>query len=209
MIISKAHDEVAGGLGGPRPRRVGGDPSEVHPPGLHLDHEQDVEPAQQGGVDAGEVGGDDRGCLGADELHPRWPGPITGGIDTPVRRIFHTVDAAIRWPSRPSSPWIRRYPQSGFSPATRRINRRTSASIGGRPGERVCGWVQRRETRRRCQPITVAGFTIRNTSARRRQSNTEASIARIIRSAGVNCARLIWRCSTRTWWRRARISASR
>ena len=32
---------------------------------------------------------------------------------------------------------------------------------------------------------------------------------RMVRSVWVNCGWLFWRCRTRSWWRRARISASR
>lgn len=71
------------------------------------------------------------------------------------------------------------------------------------------GWVQCRATRRRCRPITVSGFTIRKTSASRRRSSALESIVRSVRSVSLNCGRVICRCKTVTWWRRARISASR
>jgi len=51
VIIREAHKEVACCLGGPRTRRVGRDPCEVHPTRVHLNDEQDVEPAQEGGID--------------------------------------------------------------------------------------------------------------------------------------------------------------
>ena len=204
------HDQVAGGLVGPRLGGVGGDPGKVHPPGLRLDHEQDAESAEQGGVDAGEVGGDDAGCLGADELEPGWSGPMTGGVDsTGAEDLPHgrrcqlvaepdefAVDAPIAPVRVLAGELDDQLPELGVD---RWPRLRFAAG----------GWAQRRATRRRCQPITVAGFTIRNTSARRRRSNTAESMARIVRSAGLNWARLIWRCSTRTWWRKARISASR
>ena len=53
-------------------------------------------------------------------------------------RIAHTVDAAMVMPSRASSPWIRRYPQVGFSEARRMIVWRVSATVDGLPGGR-CG----------------------------------------------------------------------
>ena len=59
VIVAESHEEVAGGLGGQWPRRVGGDPGEMHSTGVHLDDEQDVEPAQGCRVDAREVGRDD------------------------------------------------------------------------------------------------------------------------------------------------------
>ncbi len=68
-------------MGGPWPGGVGRDPGEMNPPGSHFDDEQDVEPAQECGIDAREVGRDDPCCLGADELHPRRAIAVTGGVD--------------------------------------------------------------------------------------------------------------------------------
>ena len=56
MIVAEAHQEVPGGLDGPTSGGVGRDPSEMHPTGADFDDEQDVEPAQEDGVDTGEVG---------------------------------------------------------------------------------------------------------------------------------------------------------
>src|SRR5450631_3296963 len=44
-----------------------------------------------------------------------------------------TLDCAISNPSLSSSPWMRGAPQSGFSTLIRRINKRSSVSICGRP----------------------------------------------------------------------------
>ena len=81
VVIAESHEEVAGGLGGPWPGRVGRDPSEVHATGVDLDDEQDVEPAQECRVDTREVSGDDPRRLGPNELDPRWPGPIASRVD--------------------------------------------------------------------------------------------------------------------------------
>ena len=64
--------------------------------------------------------------------HP--DGPVRSGVGprSAVRRIFHTVDAAIQWPSLTSSPWMRRYPHVGFSSFNRNTNRR-HASAGDLP----------------------------------------------------------------------------
>ena len=70
-----------------------------------------------------------------DRMNSIQVGPVrsrAGSIPADLR-IFHTVDAAMVWPSRVSSPWIRRYPQFGFSPASRMTSFRISGSIGGRP----------------------------------------------------------------------------
>ena len=67
-------------------------------------------------------------------------GPVRRGAgSTPARcRIFQTVLAAMGYPRRASSPCTRRCPQVGFSAARRPTSKRSSRSIGGRPG-RVCG----------------------------------------------------------------------
>jgi len=57
-LLVVAEEQVAGGLGGPGPGRVGGDTGVEHLPGGDVDEEQDVEPAEQGGVDGEEVAGD-------------------------------------------------------------------------------------------------------------------------------------------------------
>ena len=61
-----AEEQVASCLGGPKPGRVGCDASEVHLAGGHVDEEQDVVAAEQGGVDGEEVTG--HSGLGAKEL---------------------------------------------------------------------------------------------------------------------------------------------
>lgn len=48
-------------------------------------------------------------------------------------RISHTVEAATRYPSRASSPWIRRCPHIGFSLASRRTSFLIVLGVGGRP----------------------------------------------------------------------------
>jgi hypothetical protein len=56
----------------------------------------------------------------------------TGGIFRTLR-IRRMVDALARWPTFSSSPWIRLYPQAGFSRAVCSISAATLASTGGRP----------------------------------------------------------------------------
>lgn len=50
---------------------------------------------------------------------------------------LRTEVAETETPSPLSSPTIRRYPQCGFSLASRRISSRSDHSIGGRPGIRL------------------------------------------------------------------------
>ena len=54
-------------------------------------------------------------------------------------RISQTVDAATLTPSPASSPWILRYPQSGFSRASRRTSARMLRRVAGRPVLPHCG----------------------------------------------------------------------
>jgi hypothetical protein len=56
-----------------------------------------------------------------------------GGL--PRRSMYlATVDSASSWPSKRNSACMRSAPHNGFSRAMRRIRRRTSAGMGGRPG---------------------------------------------------------------------------
>ena len=61
-------------------------------------------------------------------------GPVRRGAGPMplILRISHTVDAATLTPRPASSPWIRRYPHSGFSRASRRT-RAFDGPAGGRP----------------------------------------------------------------------------
>jgi hypothetical protein len=49
---------------------VGGDPGEVDPAAAMLDHDEQVEPAEEDGVDVGEVDREDRVGLCRQELSP-------------------------------------------------------------------------------------------------------------------------------------------
>jgi hypothetical protein len=51
--------EVAGLLRDPGPSGMGGDPADVHAAAAVLDHDQDIEAAQEDGVDVGEVDRED------------------------------------------------------------------------------------------------------------------------------------------------------
>jgi hypothetical protein len=74
-------------------------------------------------------------------------------------RISHTVDAAIAYPRRASSPWILRWPQAGFSPAMRMISALTEVPLDGRPGLRRLVQSHLRARRSRCHRKIVAGVT--------------------------------------------------
>ena len=122
---------------------------------------------------------------------------VGAGSIRALLRICHTVDAARRWPSPASSPWMRRYPQVGFSAARRSASRRSSAEVDGRPCGRS-GWVQCRAMRRRCQRNSVSGVT--SHPARLGRANAAAIAASKLRSASVNSGRSTCRRSTASWW---------
>ena len=152
--IAEIHDEVPGALGHPRPVRVGGDPEQPGPPGGELHDEEQVEAAEQHGVDVGEVAGQDAAGLGGQELPPALPDRRGAGSMPARRRISHTVEGVSRWPSPAGSPWILRYPQPGLSAA---IRSRIVGRVAGRPPRR--GTDQRRRIRSRCHRSTVSGVT--------------------------------------------------
>jgi len=59
---------------------MGGDPGDVHAAGAVLDHDEDVEAAEEDGVDVGEADREDRVGLRGQELSPGGPGPFRCGI---------------------------------------------------------------------------------------------------------------------------------
>ena len=79
--FAEVHQEVAGLLGHPGLGGMGGDPGEVYAATAVLDHQQDVQAAEEDGVDVGEVDGKDRVGLPVEELRPGRPGPPRRGID--------------------------------------------------------------------------------------------------------------------------------
>jgi hypothetical protein len=79
--VAEVHQQVAGLLGDPGAGGLSGDPREVYPAAAVLDNHQDVEAAQEDGVDVGEVDGEDRVSLGCEELSPGWAGASRGGIE--------------------------------------------------------------------------------------------------------------------------------
>ena len=82
--FAEVHQEVAGLLGHPGPGGMGGDPGEVYAATAVLDHQQDVQAAEEDGVDVGEVDGKDRVGLRAEELRPGGTGPTRRRIESRV-----------------------------------------------------------------------------------------------------------------------------
>jgi hypothetical protein len=113
---------------------VSDDTEDVHAAGGVLDDDEDIQPAQGDGVEMEQVAGKDRVRLRAQELGPRGSARRGAGSMPELVRIFQTVEAPIWKPSPVSSPWIRRYPQVGFSMARRMIRARMPAGTAGRPG---------------------------------------------------------------------------
>ena len=68
--VAEFPEQVAGLLGDPSSGWVGGDPGEVYAAAAMFDHDEDVEAAQEHGVDVGEVDREDRVGLSGQELSP-------------------------------------------------------------------------------------------------------------------------------------------
>src|SRR6266702_1690380 len=124
-----------------------------------------------------------------------------------ARRISHTVDGATAMPSFVSSPWIRRYPHSGFSFASRTTRRAMLGTVGGRPGLRRLLVSYLLAASRRCQARSVAG-QIGKASAQRLRGRSRASAAKHTRSAGSYRTRPACRRSTAFSCRSTSSSAS-
>jgi hypothetical protein len=105
--VAEVHEQVAGLLGDPGSCGVGGDAGEVRAAAVVFDHDEDVEAAQQDGVDVGEVDREDPVGLCGQELSPAGPRPAGAGSRPALFKISQTVEAATVWPSPTSSPWMR------------------------------------------------------------------------------------------------------
>ncbi len=68
--VGEVHQEVAGGLGGPRPGRMRAHPEQMCPAGTMLDRDQRVDPSEHHGVDVHDVHGQDGLRLCGEELAP-------------------------------------------------------------------------------------------------------------------------------------------
>ena len=102
--VAEVLEQVAGLLGDPGLGGVGGDPGEVHVAAVVHDHDEDVEAAQEHGVDVGEIDREDRVGLRGEELSPVGPARRGAGSRPASWRTFQTVEAATEWPRPISSP---------------------------------------------------------------------------------------------------------
>jgi hypothetical protein len=107
-MSAEVQEQVAGLLGHPGAGGMGGDPGDVHAAAAVLDHSQDVEAAEEDGVDVGEVERKDLVGLRGEQPSAGRSGPWRAGSMPAAFKIFQTVEAATAWPSPRSSPWIRR-----------------------------------------------------------------------------------------------------
>jgi hypothetical protein len=105
-IVERAR-QVARLLGDPRGIRVGCHADYMHPSGVKLDEEQDVERPQSEGLHGEEVAGESALGLSPEKLRPGRSGPPRAGPRPWPLRIRRMVVAPMRIPSLRSSPWIR------------------------------------------------------------------------------------------------------
>src|SRR6266542_3693808 len=145
LLVGDRHDQVARLLRDPGAVRVRGHAGQMHATTLELDEEEHVQASQPERLDREEVTLEDPGRLLAQERPPAHTCALGAGSMPWRWSRFQTLLAASGIPSPTSSPWIRLYPQLGFSAASRRISCRVCASSGGRPGRRP-SYVQRRRT---------------------------------------------------------------
>ncbi len=157
--VCEVGEQVAGLRGGSGAVRVGGHAEDVHVPGRDLHDEQDVQALEEDRVDLEEVAGQQPLRLGAQERRQEVSISRGAGLRRWARKIRRTV-ASLTWcPSRVSSPCALRYPQAGFSWASRSTRSRICWLVPGRPGR--FGYVHLRVIRRRCQASSGPGVTNR------------------------------------------------
>jgi hypothetical protein len=87
------------------------------PAGTVLDRDQRVDPPEEHSIHTHEVHSQNSLGLGGEDCRQVGPDRRGAGSIPASCRICHTVEAAMRWPSRISSPCTRRCPQLGFSTA--------------------------------------------------------------------------------------------
>ena len=90
------------------------------------------------------------------------PGGISFSVGTGVfgrTMCFSTVDLATRMPSFANSPTMRGEPQPGFALDILRISSWTALATAGLPGRPWERRAQGLRNLRRCQAITVRGWT--------------------------------------------------
>jgi hypothetical protein len=183
-LIAEVHDQVAGLLDGPFPGWVQADSEDADAPGRVLDHGQDVglSPSSRSAVKKSHAriasAWERRNCdqVGPFDRRAGWR-PL-------ALRISQTVDAATLTPRPAISPWILRYPHSGFSRASRRTRAWIFRRVAGRPVLACADLAaRRRRTMSRCQRRIVSGVTSSRSPWRRALGITARRAASRARSA--------------------------
>ena len=109
---------------------VSGYSEEVHPACADLDHEQDIESAQADRVEVEEVDCEQSGDLGAKERSPGEVGSPWCRRQPCLGQDSANGARANSMAQSDESPWMRRCPQRGFCPASRKTSSRISSLIG-------------------------------------------------------------------------------
>jgi hypothetical protein len=135
---------------------MGGDARQVHAPGVVLDEEQDIQAAQEHGIDVKEVRGQDAVSLGGQERAPGRAAPVGRGVDSGV--VEDLPDGRRRDLVAEAGEFsvMRRYPQTGLSRAISRARSRMARATGGRPG-REFGFRHLHPLTRRARDLPAAG----------------------------------------------------
>jgi len=112
---------------------VGGDAGDVQASGAVFEERQCVEAFAEHGVEVEEVGRDDALGLGGEEFSPGRTAPAWCRVD--VRVVQDPPDGRVgdAMVEAGQFPWIRRWPQRGFSLARRSTSDLVAARVGGRP----------------------------------------------------------------------------
>ena len=129
----EVHQQIAGLLGHPLPRRVSGDPGQVHTAGAVLDEEQDLQAPQKHGVDMEEVDSEDRRGLTGQERPPGLPCSSGRGIDA---RVLEDLPHRRRSDCIPQAGQLAvdaSVPPDGLSRAISSTSARMASAVLGRP----------------------------------------------------------------------------
>src|SRR6266540_4351804 len=198
-LVREVEAEVARLLRHPGAVWVGGAAGEADASVAVGDEEEHVVAAQEDALDREKIARDDARRLRSQELAP-------ARSRTPVwvrrRRI---VVGETRTPSLASSPQIRRWPQRGFSRASRNTSSRISADSGGRP-RRPAGCRHFRRTSARCQRRSVRGVT--RSKPRDERGRWHAAAASSARSTMPSFGRATCRRRISSSWRSTSSSMS-
>ena len=160
LTVRNAPGQVAGLLRDPVAVGVIGAAGQVHPAGGQLDEEEDVEAAEQDGIDGEEVTSQNGAGVSKEEFAPRQASSTRG------RRYAlapeHLADGGSREPVTQLAQLTLdpKVAPGGFSAASLRMRSRRSTGIGRRPtGPRRPKAAHFRRTSWRCQRTAVSGVT--------------------------------------------------